>query len=268
MPGVDLGSATAVSWPLGATAQTVVLTVTKPDGTTATPAVTEAAGTYTATVTTALPGQYRLRWTKDAGTAASFTDVLNVWPTDPRFILSIADVRRFAGASSTDDDLLRLFSASATVVIEDIVGAVLVREIVQSADGGKTGVALWNRITEGMDVAVTVGGVTQTEGTDFTVDRNAAIVYCGGPSSPSRFPDGRQNIVITYQTGESIIPSNIQQAAGELIKHLFQVGHQAVHADWSTDPSTDEQAETPSGFLVPRRVLQLCRASDTLPGIG
>lgn len=273
MPGVDLGAATTVSWALGVNGVTVVLTVTKPDGSTVTPAptVTESSGVYSASVPSSLPGRYLLSWSKDATPDAAFTDVLNVWPADPRFMLSIADVREYVGLAATDtsaDSKLRLFSASATVVIEDIVGAVLVRTVTQKANGGKTGVALWERITESADITVTVDGTVQTEDTDYTIDRNAAIVYAGGPTSPGRFPAGRQNISIEYSVGEDVIPPNLLQAAGELIRHLYQFGHQAVHAEWSDAPSTDDLAETPSGWLVPRRVLQLCRASSVLPGIG
>ena len=57
---VDLNNATPASWALGTTGATVVLTVTRPDGVTATPSVTEASGVYTATVSTPLAGRYIL----------------------------------------------------------------------------------------------------------------------------------------------------------------------------------------------------------------
>ena len=128
MPGVDLGAATAVSWVLGVASQTVVLTVTAPDGTTATPTVTETTGTYSATVATALPGRYLLSWVKAAAPAAAYTDILDVWPADPRFIISLDDARAavaWTAGNTAKDDTLRLFVAAATVVIEDIAGAVV-----------------------------------------------------------------------------------------------------------------------------------------------
>lgn len=269
---IDVGSTVEACWTRGpdhANGTGVTLTVTRPDGTILTPApsVTEtpaASGTYLAPFTAGLPGRYFLTW--DDGTTR-YTDVVAVWPTDPRFLISLDDaiesLRWPPPMAAKNSDMLRLYVAAATEVIEDIVGAVLVRTIVQPADGGRTGVALWERPSS--IVSVTVGG---SDYTGHIVNLNAGIVYADGDSG--RFPDGRQNIVVTYRTGLEAIPPSIQLATRELIRHLWQVGQQALTGDGSPsyDPATNQTTNTRSGFAVPNRVIELCGNHYALPGIG
>jgi hypothetical protein len=271
---VQEGATATVQWTLSA-GRTVVLNVTAPDGTTSAPPVTPDGAVYSSTFTTVLPGQYRLAWEATDAAPAALADVLNVWPSDPRYLISLDDARRFAGSghapamTADQDSLLQLFNAAATVIIEDIVGAVLLQSVTQDEDGGKTGIALWQRPATGTAIVLTVNGVTWLEGTDFTVDRNAGIIYAGGSTAPLHFPLGRQNIHVGYTTGGAPITPNILQAAGELVKHQWQVGYQAVHAEWTSDPSGDDalpDEATPSGFLIPRRVMQLCRPTPRLAG--
>lgn len=259
MGAIDLGNATRVSWAPGAVGATVVLTVTLPDGTTATPAVTESSGTYTATVATPQAGQYRLKWSI-AASSTVYTDFLDVWPANPRFIIPLDELvsalRQTTPVTASDQSDMRLIIAAATEIIEDVVGAVLVRTEVQYADGGKSGVALYERPTT--ITSVTADGETLTSGDDYVVALNEGIVYAGSPSSPQRFTPGRQNIVITYTTGTATIKPNIRLAAIELCRHMWQIGRQTnMRAQLPGDLPADDLAQTPAGFLIPRRVLQL-----------
>lgn len=259
MPIVDLETDVTATWttPVDGPA---VLTVTQPDGTAQVPDVTTASGTFTATVTTPYAGRYLLRW---VAPAATYTDIINVWEEDPRFLIALGDARKAIGTAPSDDNELRLFVAAATPVIESIVGAVLTRTETQPADGGKTGVALWERPDEVL--GVTVNGEL-LEPTEYTVAKAPAIVYAGGSTTPTRFPVGRQNIVVTYTTGFSTIPPNIRLAAIELVRHLWQVGRQGSRPAFGDDPSDEPTDQTPMGFAVPRRVTQLCGANPSLPG--
>jgi hypothetical protein len=273
MPGVDLGTDAPVRWDLGDSGQTVTLAVIRPDGTSLSPAVTSDDTAYTATVPTPQPGRYLLRWTKVAAPARTFTDTVDVWPADPRFLLSLPTVRGLCGADTDDttaDDTLRLLNAATTVIIEDIAGAILSRTIVQRADGGKSGINLWERPSEDDDVTVSVDGTELTIDVGFVVNYNAAIVYAGPANAPTYFQRGRQNVVVAYTAGGTVTPPNIILAAGELVRHLYEIGHEAAHSNWANSgDERDDMTETPSGFLVPRRVVQLCESGDTrLPGIA
>jgi hypothetical protein len=268
---VDFAATHDVSWTPypSETGKTVTLTAISPVGGTTTPSVSEAAGVYSASLVTGQPGQYQLSWAMSDDPGLTFTDVLNVWPEHPRYLLSLADARKAATgrtAASSEDSTIQLFNASGTVVIEDVAGSVIPAPETQVTDGGRPAINLWKRLAADADVTVTVNGTALVEESDFIVDRTAMIIYAGSRTSPGRFSDGRLNVSITYTSGVVTLPPNIEQAAIELIRHQYQVGHQAVHAEWSHDPSGDDTLEaTPSGFLLPRRVIQLCRATPRLP---
>jgi hypothetical protein len=181
--------------------------------------------------------------------------------TDPRFLLSFDDaVRalrwRAADATKYADDL-RLHLAAATEVIEDIAGAVLVRTIVQYADGGKTGVALWEKPDEVLTVEV-----DGTATTAYVPNLNAGIVYA--TPHGERFAEGRQNVKITYRTGSATISPAIRDAVRILLQHMV-----AVEQGPGPLVGDTETARTPSGFLVPNRVVTLCETqANRFPGLA
>lgn len=267
---ITIGSTIALEWkPTGwdVTGHSATLTVTKPDGSTATPAVSGPTdGVFTATLTADQPGRYVLRWT-DTNANAIATDTLEVWPADPRFLISVQDaiagLKWGAGDVAANSDKLRLYIAAATEVLEDIAGALIRDTVTQIADGGRTGVLLWERPTE--ILTVTVNG---TATTSYIPNLNAAIVY----SSPagSRFPDGLQNVAITYRVGDEQISPSVQLAAQELVRHLWQVGQQALNGSPPEPTSLDprQQSLTRSGFAVPNRVIQLIGNHHSLPGLA
>lgn len=259
---VDVGTAYTATWKRPVAAA-VTLTVTAPDGQTSTPAVTLESGVCTATVPTPHPGRYLLHWADTTG-PVTHADVVDVWPADPRFLISLADARaalrfRDKDAAASEDDL-RLYIAAATEVLEDITGAILIRTIVQPSDGGRSGVALWERPHR--IISVTVNGEDTTA---YVPNLNAGIVYAGAKGD-GRFPAGRQNIVVTYETGGAEVSMSIQLAARELVRHLWSVGRPSGQQTQAATAS--EQAFTPSGFAVPKRVIELCHNTYRLPGTG
>lgn len=262
---VDIGTEKTVTWST-TTGKTVTLTVTRPDGVQAEAvSATEASGTYSVDVATPLAGRYLLAW-ENTTDSVTYTDTLEVWPTDPRFLISLDDAAaslQWNAASKADAvsmGMLRLYVAAATPIIEDIAGAVLVRTVEQFADGGKTGVLLWERPSD--IITVEVDGVAIT---DYVVNKSAAILYRGRYGE--RFDQGRQIIRIVYKTGEDGVAPNLQLATRELVRHLWQVGQQAtqgVPAEYGQRP----MGTTPSGFAVPNRVIELASATHTLPGVA
>lgn len=267
MPGVDLGSATSVSWRPGAAGATVILTVVGPTGISTMPAVAEVTGLYSATVATALPGRYLLSWSKSAAPALTYTDVLDVWPADPRFLVSLADVRNdltMGSGQTADDPELRLYMAAATIVIEDIVGMVLLKTITQDASGGKATVTLWERPET--VTSVTANGTVLVVNVDYYINKVAGIIGAGTRANPSSFIPGASNITVTYTTGTQTIQPTIRLAAIMLIGHLWRIGQQGGQAAFQTDD--DAMVYTPSGFAVPKRVSELCAATPRLPGMA
>lgn len=271
-PVVDLGTVTTVTWARGVAdhAGAITLTVTRPDGDAlaGVGTVTASGTSYTATVPTPIAGRYFLRWLDTTGNDLAYTDVLDVWPQDVRLIVSLDDIRKglsLGTANTADNDLLRLVAASATPIIEDIVGTVVSEQKTQIADGGKSGVALYERATE--IVSVTVGGVALAAD-EYVFDRNASIVYAGGTTSPTVFDWGRQNVTIVYKAGNDTIAPNVRFATMELIRHLWQIGHQAQRPGMGPLAVAADAQYTPMGFAVPKRVIELLQASARVDGFA
>lgn len=263
---IDIGTLAKVQLARTAAGHTVTLTVTKPDGTTTSPTVTEeSGGVYSADVPCTLPGRYVLRWIDTTTSTVAYVDTLEVWPEDPRFLISLEDamdgLRWPPPQRIADGPKLRLYIAAATDVIEDITGAILGRTVEQAADGGRTGVALWERPSS--IVSVTVNG-TATDA--YVPNLNAGIVYA--KPDGSRFPDGRQNIVITYRVGGEEISPSVQLGTRELVRHLWQVGQQATSGGTAEQVQLDprQSSLTRSGFAVPNRVIELIGNHHALPG--
>lgn len=270
MPSI-IGSTVTVTWkPAWAAAgHAVTLTLTRPDGTTSSPAVTEdgsVAGQFAADVAADFAGRYLLNWT-DTVEDRGDVDILDVWPEDPRYLISVDDAMTALQWSAADKqkhrEALSLYVAAATEVIEDITGAVLIRTITQVADGGRTGVALWERPAS--VASVTVNGDTAS---GYVANLNAGIVYAdkyGG-----RFADGVQNIVITYTTGGEAVPPSIQLAARELVRHLWQIGQQGPSSGQAPGyaPNPQQMSQSRTGFAVPKRVIELCGNHYALPGMA
>lgn len=73
--------------------------------------------------------------------------------------------------------------------------------------------------------------------------------------------------MITYRTGSEAISPSIQLAARELVRHLWQVGQQAMNDGTAVNyGDSSKLALTRTGFAVPRRVIELCGNHHSLPG--
>ena len=235
-------------------------TVTKPDGTTTTATVTKpSTGNYQGALTTTLAGRYRGTFI-GSGTnsgALPWSDVADVWPSDPRLIISLADAKAALNVPSgtrVNDDELRLYIAATTQVIEDIVGNVLSTSITETFDGGGYSVLL-SQVPSAI-TSVTVDG---TATTNYVANLSSGIVYAGTSGVPWVFNSGRQNVVVTYAAGLQQIPPNVILAAREEVRFLYQIGQQGGRPSLGGAPQ--DLSWTPSGFAVPQRVIELCNAS-------
>lgn len=268
--GTSVAIATTVTDAAGVetTAATAVLTITLPDGTTATPAVGTPtdAGRYLVTYVPTQPGRHVVRWVFTNPDAA-VTDVFDVEPADPGFIVSLADARTHLNLrSSTNDDELRSFIAAATEVIEkdpDIgVGPVVVRTYTEQASAGRC-LTLWRTPV----VSITSVEPYQTVGTSYDpaglvfdsvtgiVERSDGLWFTGGPFS------------VTYKAGRSVVPANIRLAALEMIKHWWE--SQRGPAVGARPPVSGEPVVTvSSGYAIPTRCAQMLRAFKMGPLVG
>ena len=132
------GAVYAATYAGASTGTAAVLTVTAPDATTATPAVTGSAGSFAATVPAAQVGVYLLVWTVTGTVADVQVDQFTV--TAPSLqLISLGDLRDQLNVSPTDTTgtaKLRRFIQSAGDVVKNIVGPVLPESRNYTVDGG------------------------------------------------------------------------------------------------------------------------------------
>ena len=157
--------------------------------------------------------------------------------------------------AARDADLAAYIQA-ATPVIENIVGAVVPRIVVERYDGGADLIVLRNRATS--ISAVTVAGVATA---DYTFDPDSSILYAGGS-----FLSGRQTVEVTYTTGFTTIPATLQLATRELVRFWVQQGNQSQRPAFGD--AVESAAYTPQGFAVPKRVMELCAPYRTMGGFA
>lgn len=245
---------------------TMTCDVTKPDGTTATASVTNpSTGRYVATYTASMSGRHYFVWTATGANSGAFpyTDVADVWPADPRLIISLADAKaELNHVTDVNDDELRLYIAATTPIVEELAGRVLVATLTETFDGGRRAVLLSERASA--ITSVTVDG-TALAASDYTADLASGIVYAGGSSTPSTFSWGRQNVVVVYTVGAAAIDPNVVQAARVITAHLYKVGQQRKGKNAQAD-----DVVIASGYAVPKRALELLRgrSSYRMPGMA
>lgn len=263
MSTIDLGAPVKAVWTGAPATGTITVAVTRPDGTSISPPSVSSQPPITATFVPDMAGRWLIKWTS-TNPASSYTDIVDVWPADPRFIISLDDALAALNMTTTDEkqrDDLRLYIAAATPVIEDIVGTVVTKTVVQKADGGHGSVTLW-------ETPVSITSVTEngTATTDYWLDEQAGILYGGSQTSARTFPPGRGAIVITYTAGTNVIPQNVRLGTRELVRHWWQIGKQGGGRAAPVNTTAHMDVWTPSGFAVPRRVMELCQPSRHMLG--
>lgn len=264
MASLDLGAMATVRWPTAPDTGPYALAVKRPDGTPLDPAPT-VTGYRESTEAQFLPtmaGRYLLSWS--ANGAGAFTDVLDVWPADPQFLISldevIAGLRMPSNADPAKAQDLRLYVAAATPVIEDITGPMLAATKSFTTWGGGSAVVLPHLPNQILGITAEGAPVV-----DYVPDLASGILYAGTRTSVGSFPSGE--LVITYRIGSAEIPPNVRLAARELVRFWWQGGMQGSGGNIRSQ-QTDGEAFTPSGYAVPRRVMELCTPHQQVGGFA
>ncbi|MEU1474521.1 hypothetical protein [Streptomyces sp. NPDC005760] len=248
------------------TAAAAVLTITQPDGTTATPAVPApaSAGQYSVDWLPAQAGLHQVRWTFTTP-ADAYTDVLDVRPAAPPAMFSLADAKKQVGIPvevTRDDDELREKTLSSTRAVEYFVGAVVRRTVTAVVTGGGTALVLpttpvlaitaiqaVTTVQQSVDVAVLAA-----DPTTGVVDRTDGLA----------FPPGRYRV--TYTAGRTIITSNISDAGRLILQHLWRTQRGGSRAGTGSGEDYSVTEPIPGlGFAIPNRAMQLLLA-DNEPG--
>lgn len=257
MTNPTVGSSVPLSLAPGGAAAT--LTVTLPGGSILDPelVVTATPEEFTATLDTTQPGRHLLSWYVPAEDQF-FTDVVDVWPSDPRYLVSIADALAQVSGSNVPTETkaaMPLYVATATYVIERLAGPVLLATRTKVYDGRRN---LLLPATNAVVTSITMDG-SVLDPSSYTVDDEAGIIY-------GSFGSERQSVTVAYQVGGSTVPANIQLAALELVRHLWQSSRQSGRPGAMN--AAADTVSTPFGFAVPKRVVELCESTTSAPGFA
>lgn len=245
------------------TAATVTIVITKPDGTTLTPAVdpttTATVGRYEAVVTPDQAGTWLYRWVV-AGAAVP-------WPQSDQFSVvaqatlaaSLDELKAHLNMTSATDSVgrdmeLRKMLAAATRMVEARCGPVSVKTFTEPY--GRSPMALANRPVVSITTVTPRGGVAEDGATAVDVwDATTGVVELAAGSIGGG--------TIVYRAGRTEIPENLQEAALIIAAHLWttQRGVSARPGLGGDDMATPIAG---LGYALPNRAEELM-APDAYP---
>lgn len=254
-----------------------VVTVTLPDLTTQTPAVTYAGNQYAATGPSSQAGHYLVAWScTDATYPGGLTDSYNISAASELSILSFAEAKRtlrIAVSDTTDDDFIREFSPAVTGVVEWYCGPVIQQAVTERLPAGgltiqlsKTpvlGLTAWTTIpaalaTAGIAVPSPASPMfpTRVFGVSYPLSQLYADPVLGTVTHTSGLPFYYGEYIWSYQAGRVVIPDCILDGTRAILRHLY--GMERGGGAGSGSMAADEETTmTPMGFAVPNRALEM-----------
>lgn len=232
-----------------ANAGAITLTITLPDGTSATPTVSNpSTGVYTASYATTQAGHHAVRWVATGLNASAFTDAFEVDVAAPSGLVSLAEVRahlefRNPDTANAKDEELRRYIDAATDFIESRIGPVVRRtitEVVRPASG----------ILFMSGPVISVTSITDTYGYGSTYNvanflPDGSAIYPLANVATVSYP-----VTVTYVGGRAVIPALIRQAALDYVKWMWDSSQRGPTSLPVEDFGVQPQA------TVPFRILQ------------
>lgn len=242
-----------------ADATAVTLTVTKPDRTTETPAVTHpSTGIYRCDYTPAVAGPYRVRWVATGTNASSTTDAFDVREDTPLLMFSLTDARNMLNRSNAaDNEKIRDLIESTTSIVEDIVGPVVPRTVTEVIrPSGNFSYFVLNEVPVISLTSITpvINGTPTYDITDFDIDGETGVIQ----EKVGRGVVGMQRIV--YVSGRTILPAAIRDAGRMTLRYLWsmQIGPHSGPRDMTAPIASASNIQT-LGRELPPAVLELLR---------
>lgn len=234
---------------------TMVLLITKPDGTTATPSVTNtgAGGIYTATVTVDQAGTWLYRWTASGTVTSVESDQFTVATAGRVLVASMEEFKvymRRQGDTADDPQLRDDLTTSTDWVEWKIGGPLSVQTFTELVPVG----GMW--ITPLRRPIVAFTSLTPELGT--AIDSSFIVTDFVRNSFRLRWGAVTGWYTLVYSAGLTAGPSARHKKAGlELARHLALVRNGTSGRGFPGD-----EVQTPLGFAVPRRVNELLSSVD------
>ncbi|MDH6134656.1 hypothetical protein P3T37_004060 [Kitasatospora sp. MAA4] len=277
----DLGGVAALSWSVidttGAPAApgAITVTVTLPDGSTATPTpMATVFGSYQAFFQTTQAGRHTVRWlatgTPGPGVGVgAMVDSFDVEPGLAGTILSLADAKdtvNIAQSDTTFDARIRGYNAATTAIVEKLAGAVVVRQVTERhLESGASEILMLRRapvfqpvgqpypvisitpvLTYGLVYDLSLITVDPVRG---TLRHVAGLPFWNGPYD------------VTYTCGRPIVPDNVLTACRVILRHLWSLergGNGANSQGYAADDTVMLY-----GYAIPNRAIELLDGPGT-----
>lgn len=271
----DLGATARLTAPCRApdgtltNADTAAVTITLPDGTTATPTVANpppTTGQYSADYVTEQAGTHTVRWVFTTP-AYAYTDVLDVRPAASPAILSLADAKAHLNIKSTDDDdEIRYWNNATTFAVEYFTGPVVVRTVTEDHNVGRVEMLALRQVPA---LSLTTVAAILDGGTSYDVD----TLDLDGATGIVRRKDGGLlcgPLRPTYRAGRRIVAENITAGARLILQHLWRT--QRPSRSGALPGASDDYSVTEPipglGYAIPNRAVEMLHPDQLPPGMA
>lgn len=238
---------------------TLVIAVTKPDGTTVAPAPTVtntgAGGVYTAPVTVDQAGLWTYVWTASGSVIAVEPGQFTVTPART-LIASIEEFKTHLNRTDIADDVeLRTHLAAATDWVEDEIGGPTYPTTITETHTGVVDTIIPRRRP-----VISVASITPYLGTAlstdaYRVDTDLGVIFLRYSSATE--------YAIVYRAGfATAMPERVKLAGLIVAEHLWETQN-----GFAGRRNADDFVTSGFGYAIPRRAQDLIDKSK-LPGIG
>ena len=240
-----------------ANATAVTLTITKPDGTTTAPSVTNSAtGVYVASYTPTALGRYEAYWQATGTNACAMTVIYNVTGAD--LILGLDDAKTYLNISdpSTDDELRAVLEAVSDTCerFTKRTWRRTTRVETYTVSGDVDDLQL--RHVPVVSVTSVVENGATLSASDYTLDGRLGLLHRGSYLADLDWQEGFQGVTVTYVSGPAggIVPANILQGCRLLLQHMWRT--QRGGRNTPRQVGTDGEYDPSLGWYVPNNVMQ------------
>lgn len=238
-------------------ADTASLVITLPDGTTASPAITDDAvpGQYRLAYQTTMAGRHTLH-AETTGPVTAYDDEFDVSPTPWMAIVSLADAKqhlRMDPADTSEDDELRGFVAAATGAVELYKHEVIARrsitdeiDLCRAGYRGARRFRVWSAPVISLVSVASWDGATTWDVTQMRVSESGLVRVMGALPV-------RGLVDVTYLAGYQVIPDHYRQGALVVLQHAWESQRGGGTVSSGVIGPEEVRVRSVSAFTVPNK---------------
>jgi len=232
-------------------------------------------------------GQFIVTWPagQQAFPTTGYLDISieeNITTAGGARIVSLGEAKEYLQIPATDrsrDARLSRFIDQLRPVIENITGPILQRLVSETYDGGSPWISLRYRPVLSVQSVTEYRGpipypLTQVPSPDlgtvysYMYEPPGRIVRRTVGGGQTSFPNGADQVFVSYTAGYAQVPPNVTNAALELLRTHFQLTQQGRPRPGGSQVDDDESTRPIMGFFVSGRVREMLAPNVRHPSIG